>query len=449
NATAGALVGVTAFASDADATTNGVTYSLTDDAGGAFQINAATGVITVLDGSQIDRESDASLNVTARAASADGSHADQTFSIAINDVDEFDVSTPVDSNAATNAVDENATAGALVGVTAFASDADATTNGVTYSLTDDAGGAFQINAATGVITVLDGSQIDRESDASLNVTARAASADGSHADQTFSIAINDVDEFDVSTPVDSNAATNAVDENATAGALVGVTAFASDADATTNGVTYSLTDDAGGAFQINAATGVITVLDGSQIDRESDASLNVTARAASADGSHADQTFSIAINDVDEFDVPTPVDSNAATNAVDENATAGALVGVTAFASDADATTNGVTYSLTDDAGGAFQINAATGVITVLDGSQIDRESDASLNVTARATSVDGSHADQTFSIAINDVDEFDVSTPVDSNAATNAVDENAPAGTLVGVTAFASDADATTNGVT
>ena len=59
-------------------------------------------------------------------------------------------------------------------------------------------------------------------------------------------------------------------------------------------------------------------------------------------------TFSININDVDEFDVGTVSDTNVAANAVDENAANGTAVGITAAASDADATTNTVTYSLTD-----------------------------------------------------------------------------------------------------
>src|SRR5205085_2761295 len=444
NAAVGTLVGVTAFASDADATTNTVSYSLTDNAGGAFQIDASSGVITVLDGTKIDRARRASDLVTVRATSADGSTADKAFTIAINDVNEFAVSTPVDNNAAANAVAENAAVGTLVGVTAFASDADATTNTVSYSLTDNAGGAFQIDASSGVITVLDGTKIDRARRASDLVTVRATSADGSTADKAFTIAINDVNEFAVSTPVDNNAAANAVAENAAVGTLVGVTAFASDADATTNTVSYSLTDNAGGAFQIDASSGVITVLDGTKIDRARRASDLVTVRATSADGSTADKAFTIAINDVNEFAVSTPVDNNAAANAVAENAAVGTLVGVTAFASDADATTNTVSYSLTDNAGGAFQIDASSGVITVLDGTKIDREAHASLGVTVRATSADGSTADKAFTIAINDVNEFAVSTPVDNNAAANAVAENAAVGTLVGVTAFASDADAT-----
>ena len=448
NAAIGTLVGVTASASDPNATDT-ITYSLVDNASGAFQINAGTGVVSVLDGSQIDRESDASLAITVRASSSDGSHADQAFTIAVNDVDEFDASTPTDTAGATNAVNENAAAGTLVGVTAHSTDADATNNTITYSLVDNASGAFQINANTGVVTVLNGSQIDRESAASLAITVRASSSDGSHADQAFTIAVNDVDEFDASTPTDTAGATNAVNENAAAGALVGVTAHSTDADATNNTITYSLVDNASGAFQINANTGVVTVLNGSQINRESAASLAITVRASSSDGSHADQAFTIAVNDVDEFDASTPTDTAGATNAVNENAAAGALVGVTANSTDADATNNTITYSLVDNASGAFQINANTGVVSVLNGSQIDRESAASLAITVRASSSDGSHADQAFTIAVNDVDEFDASTPTDTAGATNAVNENAAAGALVGVTAHSTDADATNNTIT
>src|SRR5207237_1375347 len=153
-------------------------------------------------------------------------------------------------------------------------------------------------------------------------------------------------------------------------------------------------------------------------------------------------------NDVNEFSVSTPVDNNAAANAVNENAATGTLVGVTAFASDADATTNTVKNGRASSRDNTVQTDATSGVITGLDGRKSDRESNASLGVTVRATSAYGSHADQGFTIAINDVNEFSVSTPVDNNAAANAVNENAATGTLVGVTAFASDADATTNTV-
>ena len=71
-----------------------------------------------------------------------------------------------------------------------------------------------------------------------------------------------------------------------------------------------------------------------------------SVRATSADGSFTDQGFTISINDVDEFDVTTPVDSDVTANAVDENAASNTVVGVTVLASDADATNNTITYTL-------------------------------------------------------------------------------------------------------
>ena len=195
---------------------------------------------------------------------------------------------------------------------------------------------------------------------------------GSTATKVVTITITGTND-PTSTPIDVNAAVNTVAENAANGTWSG-SPLPRRTPTPPIRVTYSLVDNANGAFQINADTGVVTVLDGSQIDRESDSSLNVTVLATSSDGSTASETFAIAVNDVDEFDVSTPVDSDVAADAVNENAAVGTLVGVTAFASDADATNNTVTYSLADNPGGLFSINASTGVVTTA--AAIDRESD-------------------------------------------------------------------------
>src|SRR5258708_39164233 len=80
------------------------------------------------------------------------------------------------------------------------------------------------------------------------------------------------------------------------------TLFRSDADATTNAVSYSLTSNPGGLFAIDANTGVITTA--AAIDREAlGASTTIEAPATSADGSTAAKTFSIAITDVNGFAV--------------------------------------------------------------------------------------------------------------------------------------------------
>ena len=75
------------------------------------------------------------------------------------------------------------------------------------------------------------------------------------------------------------------------------------------------------------------------------------------------------------------IDSNAIANAVAENAANGTVVNITANATDADATNNTITYSLTDDAGGRFTIDANTGIVTVADGTLLNREAAASQGV--------------------------------------------------------------------
>ncbi len=151
---------------------------------------------------------------------------------------------------------------------------------------------------------------------------RVTDAAGATYDQSFTVAINDVDEFNVGPVTDTNATADAISENATIGTTVGITAAASDADATNNAITYSLFDNDGGRFTIDATTGVVTVA--GAINRESDGpTRTITVRATSADGSFTDQNYTIAINDVDEFNVGPVSDTNATADAVSENATVG------------------------------------------------------------------------------------------------------------------------------
>jgi protocadherin Fat 4 len=86
---------------------------------------------------------------------------------------------------------------------------------------------------------------------------------------------------------------------------------------TNNTITYSFQNNDGGRFAIDSTTGVVTVA--GAIDREADGpSRSIIVRATSSDGSFTDQVFSIAINDLDEFDVGAVTDTNATTNNVDE-----------------------------------------------------------------------------------------------------------------------------------
>ena len=394
-------------ATDADVPAQTLTYSIVGGADQSlFAINAATGALSFINAPNFENPQDADTDnvyeVTVQAADSGGGADTQAISVTVSDMDEFDVGVVTDVDAAANSVAENSAIGTLVGVTAAAVDLDASNNTITYSLADNAGGRFAIDATSGVVTVA--GSIDREASATHDIIIRATSSDGSVSTETFTIAVTDVDEFNVDGLADTDASANVVAENSANGTAVGVTLVAADADATNNGITYSLTNDAGGRFVINPLTGVVTVANGALLNRETAASYIIAALATSADGSSAAQNVTINLNDVDEFDIGNVTDANAAANSVAENSAIGTLVGITALACDADATTNAVTYSLDNNAGGRFAINAMSGVITVA--GALDYETATSHNVTVRATSADTSFSTMTLAVNVTDVNE-------------------------------------------
>ena len=299
---------------------------------------------------------------------------------------------------------ENAISGTSAG-TIISSDVDLG-DGATLSLLDNAAGRFAINSSTGVVTISSGSILDRESAAAYTITVRVTDSAGAAYDKVFAVSVTDIDEFDVGAITDINSAGNSITENTANGTTVGITASASDADATNSAINYSLDDSAGGRFAINSFTGVVTVANGSLLDCEAATSHVITVRATSSDSSSSTANFTISLIDSDEFDVGTITDINSAGNSITENTANGAAVGITASASDADATNSAITYSLDDSAGGRFAINSFTGVVTVANGSLLDYEAATSHVITVRATSSDSSSSTANFTISVLPVNE-------------------------------------------
>src|SRR5205807_1497440 len=91
---------------------------------------------------------------------------------------------------------------------------------------------------------------------------------------------------------------NTVSEGAANGDLVGITASSTDVHGGT--VTFSLSDDAGGRFAIDASSGVVTVANASLLDYETATSHDITVKAADPSGAFTTQTFTIAVTDVNE-----------------------------------------------------------------------------------------------------------------------------------------------------
>jgi len=167
-----------------------------------------------------------------------------------------------------------------------------------------------------------------------------------------------------------NSATGSINENSAAGISAGLTAVATD---TADDVHYTLEDDDGGRFAIDANTGEIKA--GSvALDREVDgATRQVTVRATSDDGSFTERTYTINLGDVNDI---APVFATGISFTIEENAADGTAV-TTVQATDGDATApnNAVTYSITGGTGlGKFDIDSLTGAVTVHTGAVLDRE---------------------------------------------------------------------------
>ncbi|MGM8061651.1 VCBS domain-containing protein, partial [Vogesella indigofera] len=117
-----------------------------------------------------------------------------------------------------------------------------------------------------------------------------------------------------------------------------------------------------GAFSINAAGEWSYSATSAHNEFVAGETYTDTFTVSSADGTLTSVTINILGSD---DPVVGPVDSNAAANLVLENAAVGSVVGLTAFATDADAGGQAITYTLSDDAGGRFAIDSSTGIVTV------------------------------------------------------------------------------------
>jgi Ca2+-binding RTX toxin-like protein len=308
------------------------------------------------------------------------------------------VHAPKGATLSSDEVAENADDGTVIGTVAGVDpDTDAV---LTYSLTNDAGGRFAIDAATGQITVANGALLDYESATSHDVTVRVTDQTGLTFDKSFTIEVTDVSESVNHAPTDAILTGGSVAENAASGTIVGAVAGVDpDAGAV---LTYSLTDSAGGRFAIDATTGQITVADGTLLDYEATTSHAITVHVVDQGGLAFDKTFTIAVTDVNEAGNQAPTDATLSGGTIAENSGNGAVVGTVAGV-DPD---NGavLTYSLTDDAGGRFAINAASGQITVADGALLDYEAATSHSVTVRVTDQGGLTYDEVFVLAVTDV---------------------------------------------
>ncbi|MEA1832184.1 cadherin domain-containing protein [Methylobacterium durans] len=428
-----ALIGSYA-ATDADGTP--VSYVLSGEDAGRFSISEG-GQLTFL-GADREARSEAVYDVTV-TASSNGKSVVQSVAVTVTDTNEYRVTAPVDANPTANSVIENAAAGTSVGLTALAKDADATNSAVSYSLADDAGGRFTIDAVTGVVSVAEGAKLDYESVRSHIVLIQATSADGTVATSAFTIAVTDAND---NAPVFGSGASASVAENTDARMVV-YKAAATDADVTFGPVTFALSGADAGKLVIDAATGDVRLAASADYEMQQSYSFDVVATQGKGEFASTTRTVTLAVTDVNE--APTSVTITPVLVAIAENTvtgTAGLKVADLSFA-DPDAVKIG-TYSLEGADQASFRIVDSALYFV---GTAADYESGkTTYDVTVKVadSTVTGSmavSADYTLSVTnLNDT------APVFTSATSVNVDENKAVSTPV-YTASATDKDGSTFG--
>jgi len=419
----GTSVGIQANAIDLDSFDT-VTYSLIDDAGGSFSINPSTG--EVVTATVFDAEQTTSLDITVLATSTDGTQASKDFTIAIGDVNEgapvflapsIEFSLPED-------VPNGSTLGNFSGQ-ASDSDVSATIGNWTITSGNDSG-AFALDSATGILTVVDTNLIDAESTPSITLTITASDGELTSAPLPITMTLIDVNEHAVSPINGVSPGITAVPSTTPTGTTILSGVSAADNDVS-DSVTFNLVGNPS-EYDINVLTGEITVV--APLTALEGTTQTLVIQAVSTDGSTSEANFEIAITGV----IGNTTDIDASANTVDENQAIGTAVGIQANAVDPDSS-DSVEYSLSNDAGGAFAIDPVTGEIVTA--KELDYEGTSSHTISVVSTSSDGTTSTSSFVIDVSDVNEAaPVVDPISVSVA-----EDANANTVL-ATLSASDAD-------
>ena len=391
------------------------TYSLVDDAGGRFAI--VDNQIQVANGALLDADANTSHNIIVKATDAAGLSVENSFNIAINNIND---EPPTDIQLNNTSIDENSPNGTLLGVL-NTTDGDVI-DAHTYNLVDNVGGRFVV--VGNQIQVANGSLLDAETNTSHSIIVQTTDSGGLTFEKAIDIAVNNVNE---TPPTDIQLSNASVDEQSANGTAIAVLTTTDEDGIDTH--TYALLDDAGGRFAI-VGDG-LQVANGELLDAETNTSHNIRVQTTDAGGLSFEKVLNITVNDVNE---EPPTDIQLSNTSIDEKSPSATVI-ATLSSTDADAV-DAHTYSLVDDAGGRFTI--VDNELRVANGALLDVETNASHNIVLRTTDSGGLTFEKTISITVNPVNE----SPSDIQLSNASVDENSTNSTVIG-TLTTTDVDA------
>jgi len=375
-------------------------YSLVNNAGGRFSIDASTGVLRATS-TALDFESATSHQITVRVTDSGGLTYDENFTVTVTNVNEApsDIVPPISLTVA-----ENIAANAIIG-TFTRTDPDAGDT-FTFSLVDNAGGRFAIDANG---TLRRGSTaLDFETATSHQITVRVTDANNLTRDEQFTITVTNVNEA----PTDIALSASTVNEDAAVGTVVGTLSRTDPESSDT--ATYTLVNNPGNLFQIV----------GTQLRTAGAFNYEVAAshviRVRVTDGSNNTYEEDLTITVVDRNEAPTDLFPQAPPLTVAENTANNTVIGRILRTDPDNPATQTATFSLVNDAGGRFRIDAdgtlrvATTPINYETG--VDFVAASSWTIRVRVIDQGNLSYEEDMTVAVTDVnDNAPVVTPVTS----------------------------------
>jgi hypothetical protein len=357
------------------------TFTVTDEDAGASSTLALSGTDAAsfnLSGNQLrssavfDYETKASYSVTITATDNVGATYSKNFNISVLNVNEA----PTGITLSNSTINEYNSVNAIVGylTTTDVDGGDA----FTYSIIGGDTSAFNINGNQLRASVV----FDFETKFSYSVQIRSTDSGGLSTTQTFSITVANISEA----PTDIILSSNAINENSAVNTVIGTLSVTAP---TNQAVTYSLVGGDVASFNINGTQ----LRSSASFDFETKSSYSITIRASSG-GEYFDEAFTINVNNVNE-----PLTNILLSNStINENNSVNAVIGtLSPVGGDA------ASYTIVGGDTSAFNINGNELRASIA----FNHENKQSYSVTIRGTTPFNVSFDKSFTINIDNVDEF------------------------------------------
>jgi hypothetical protein len=423
------------------------TYKMMDSAGGRFVLSGNVVQVAVSNarclaegGSQcqLNYESSKSHAIVIRSTD-NGNPAlskDFTLTITVEDIND----PPRNLQLSGYTLREDGPVGTVIG--ALSSSDEDRGQKLTYTLSDNAGGRFDISKGNRVVRK-SSSGIDYETTKSYKITAvvKDSGKPALSLSKVFTIEVVNVNEAPVSIDFLSTSGQLSfpdnkpqIKENSVKGTVVGTLA-AYDADSVQK-LTFKLDDTAGGRFALSTKTlscvpitqtnsktkCTIRVLVNGTLNHEQDALHTIVVRVTDQHGLFKTSKIPVTVTDIND----RPRDITISGSSVVEN-TNSALIGEFSTVDDDPAHTH--KYTLVNSAGGKFVISGSR--LLTAPNANLDYESTSQISIVVRSTDSGRPplHVDKSFTVMITDVNEA----PSLVWLASSKVNENSPIGTTVG----------------